>query len=116
MTLRSNRGIPLVVQGSRDLGETGLLTVELYEKWYCLYRVDIDRNLTIKEVQFHELEQFARPGQSAFVDHIPNPACVWAYAEHYSLVIPVLAEELIEGRWCLNIFNNQVIETLKVDK
>ncbi len=97
MTIKSARGIPLVVQGSKNSED--LLTVELYEKWYVLWWVFGDCSTVA--VPFCELESFAEPGESAFVDHVPNPVCVRRYAEAHNLTIPILAEELIEGRWFL---------------
>lgn len=103
--LKSNRGLPLVVQGSPPEGD--VLTVEFYQKWYSLWR--INRDMTVHEISFRELEEFiVGHEQSPYVDHVPNPVCVRRYAEHHNLYLPTLAEELIEGRWVLDVVDNRV--------
>lgn len=76
------------------------LTVEFYEKWYELWLVHIDGTKT--SVSFGALEHIAAEfNVSAFCDHGPNPFVVEEYAVHKGYYLPLLAYELMCGRWVL---------------
>jgi len=75
-----------------------IITVELYCKWYSLYLLHPDGRCV---VQPFPDEKYAPAGESAFVDHVPNPKAVENYAKVRGLEVGGLALELITGRWYL---------------
>lgn len=95
--LRSERGFPLV--GLDRLIDEHTLTVELYDKWYCLYDVDPQGN--VRRFEFTNLEKYAKGDETAYCDHAPNPEIVERCAEECDFYLPSLALELITGRWKL---------------
>ena len=98
-TFYSERNIPLA--GTfKDERDKSILTVELYMKWYRLYVITPDREVIA--VGFDQLDTVFKEG-SAYVDHAPNPAAVRAYAESKGYYINDLAEELLVGRWQLEV-------------
>lgn len=72
-----------------------LLTVELYIKWYSFYLVEKD-NL-IKEIPF--------PSQltDKVINHSPSPDYYHDVAEEYDAWTDELVEELITGRYCMEL-------------
>lgn len=73
------------------------LTAECRSKWYHLIVVHTDG---IQEtLHFHEMEDYAPPGESAQGDNIINPKAVQAYAEERDWDIDYFAHEVITGRW-----------------
>jgi hypothetical protein len=94
MTYHSKRGMPLVD------APLASITVEFYEKWYELYRINIYG--AVDALSFGVLEPIAaRMDVSAFRDHCPNPDVVRQYAEENGLHLPQQVDELITGRWAL---------------
>lgn len=78
--------------------EGPLLTVELCCKWYTLYL--IHPTGAVERVSFEELEDgYPR----AYVDHVPQPAAVRALVERRGWYLDAIAEELIEGRWKMEV-------------
>jgi hypothetical protein len=63
---QSPRGLALAYQG----GQPGVVTVELFEKWYDLFVTE--ENGAARPVGFMELEEAYR-AEAAFRDHVPNP-------------------------------------------
>lgn len=94
----SDRGLPLVLTDPDPRFPT--LTVELYVKWYSLFLVC---QCEVIQISFEELEEFRTGGESPFVDHVPNPGAVRRMVEHRRYVLDALAEELIVGRWVLEV-------------
>lgn len=84
-----------------------IVTVELYVKWYELWLVACAQDhWTLESVPlFHnEYEQIAaRLGMSAAVDHVPNPEVVRAWCDEKGYELDALAEELMVGRWRLEV-------------
>src|SRR5262245_5113245 len=99
--LTSERDFPLcMVSGTKVLP---LLTVELYTKWYTLYlieRVEFGA-IQISKVWYDAFDTEAlRPdGQSAFVDHVPNPIAIRNFADAKKYHVDELATDLLMGRW-----------------
>ena len=93
----SDRGIPLAGQP-----KAMTLTVELYVKWYSLFIIKPSGE--VEAVGFMELEKGFQ--NAAFVDHVPNPAAVEAYAQMMGYEIDELAWDLIVGRW-----QSEVVDT-----
>ena len=91
---KSPRGLPLVYQG----GQPGVVTVELYEKWYEIFVTK--ENGTLESVSFMQLEEAYRSA-AAFRDHVPRPEAVMAWAEKMGYRVDTLSLELIQGRWTL---------------
>lgn len=85
-------------------GRLPVLTVELYCKWYSLHLVWPNR--IVERIDFGRLEPAAASlNCSPFVDHIPNPAAVRALALAEGWHLDELAEELIVGRWHIEVLN-----------
>lgn len=105
-TPKSDRDIPLIVtHGAHESPIHNLLTAELYVKWYSLFFVS---DGAVTPVHFHELESFAPKGESTFVDHIPNPRAIEAYAEFFDLRVDPLFLEVAHGRWLIEAgFQNE---------
>ena len=103
----STRGIPLVIS---VLGDQPLLTVEWASKWYTLQLLQpIEREkglFQLEEVHYHEIQRWhdsKRRDINSFVDHVPNPEAVRLYAEDKEWILDEIAEELIVGRWQLEV-------------
>jgi hypothetical protein len=75
-----------------------VLTVELYTKWYVLHLVEWSGLIT--KLDFPD-ERYAPPGESAYVDHVPNPKAMENYALEHGYDVGEFALELITGRWHL---------------
>lgn len=91
----SKRGFPLVHVGPPP--RRGLLTCENYCKWYNLHVIHTDG--AVQEVHFPESPLDSPPGESAYVDHVPNPNAVVKMANRLGLQIDEQALEMIAGRW-----------------
>lgn len=99
---RSERGFLLPV--SKYLGSLPVLTVELCCKWYSLYPVHGCAG--VEAVDFGLLEPTAAAlNVSAYCDHVPNPVVVQAFAEAQGWHLDELAEELIVGRWEIEVMS-----------
>ncbi len=99
---RSERGYLLPI--CNYIGLMPVLTVELTDKWYSLHLVR--SNGSVEILSFGELEAPAASlGCSPFCDHVPNPAAVRALAESQGWRLDSLAEELIVGRWELEVMS-----------
>jgi hypothetical protein len=92
----SARGLPLIVTDSAER----MLTAELYCKWYELYIVTTSEPVI---VPFGDLEAHAPEGESAYIDHVPNPRAIEAYAEAEGVHIDSLFLEVAHGRWLLEV-------------
>jgi hypothetical protein len=98
----SERSLPLVY--SREVPVSfPVLTVELYPKWYSLHV--IQPGGAVERLEFYELHEFCPPHESTYVDHVPNPSAVLAYAEAKDLTLDDLALELVLGRWVIEVQN-----------
>ncbi len=97
----SSRNHPLMWCGY-DLGFNGkVLTVEMAYKWYFLSLVDVLTN-EVTEIGFDELDVQGH-GFTPFVDHAPNPKAVDWLCEKNGWTFDPLAEELITGRWEIEV-------------
>jgi hypothetical protein len=105
LTYFSERGHLLACSGYtgfNGLPDEPLLTVEIASKWYQLYLIRPDGS--VHGLDFGRLEQPAfMLGISAYCDHVPNPQAVRRLAEVNSWTLDDLAEELIVGRWQLEV-------------
>lgn len=105
--MNSPRGLPLI-RSTKDIiqrahPQTPTLTVELYSKWYGLFLVY--PNGEIQEMPF-PYDETCPKGEVPFVDHVPNPNAVIAYADANEYLIDNLALEMIVGRWEIEIREN----------
>ena len=100
--LRTHRGHTLLFSQRELLLTVPVLTVELYCKWYELWVVH--PNLDLMTVSFMDLEEHW--AGFAFVDHTPNPGAVRNLAEAKGWYLNELADELITGRWKLEVEDN----------
>ncbi len=73
------------------------LTAALYVKWYELVLVSPDLSMT--SIDFGALEPRAQMGESAYCDHVPNPAVVARLAEFNTWELDPLFAEVLTGRW-----------------
>lgn len=96
MTPKSKRGFPLIWTFDPGPG-FATLTAELYVKWYELYLVAD----TVLVVPFDVLEGLTRPGESAYIDHVPNPHCIERLLEASGYRADPLFLEMAHGRWLL---------------
>lgn len=104
--IKSDRGIELILDEYEfmlDEYDRGtfvnvecIITVENYTKWYCLYKV-YPSSGRVERVEYHDLPYVQ--GQSQYVDHVPNPACVQMFLEEQGVGMPEAAFERIIGRW-----------------
>lgn len=100
--LKSDRGIPLIwTHVAVELPHRGTLTAELYVKWYTLYLVDTDGRAY--PISFWDLEPYTPNGESAFVDHVPNPRAIEEYCEQRSISVDPVFLEVAHGRWLLEV-------------
>lgn len=92
------------------------VTVELSTKWYGLYVVHPSSR--VEKVSFEVLQEvkadpYGKPLEGPpFVDHVPNPAYVFAWADLRDLNVDELAYELLLGRWHSEVLENG-LETKK---
>ncbi len=93
----SDRGNLLIISCSSDLP---ILTIELYIKWYTLYKVFPDG--TFEKVTFPDCDEH----QPSSVDHVPNPKAVKKFADDNNLILDELAYEIMVGRWETEVKNN----------
>jgi len=101
---KTKRGLPIVKMWPGHVNN--LLTVEAYMKWYDLILVSTNgahEDEVHTYISYDQLEPFAPKGQSAYVDHVPNPLAVKAMAEAKGWQLDPLAFELIVGRWCTEV-------------
>lgn len=76
--------------------ECDILTVENYEKWYCLYILRSDG--TVEPVPVEAVMKQIDRG-FLWIDHNFSPELVRAVAEDLGLEITPVAYEVIVGRW-----------------
>ena len=96
--LRSERGIPLMLQESPH---RPTLTAEDYQKWYSLYLVEPggkSRPYLQSEDYDVVVDEFEG---SAWGDHIVNPDFVRFLAKRKGLEIDSRSYEVIVGRWVM---------------
>ena len=74
-----------------------VLTVENRSKWYVLSVLYPSSSLA--PISFEALEEVSEAGESAYVDHVPNPDVVERYAEHMGWYMCPQSLEMIRGRW-----------------
>jgi hypothetical protein len=85
----SDRGIPLVYQGPPPRqGDSLILTVENYCKWYSLYAVQ--EHGEVVAIHSEKIE---------WGDHIPNPESVIKFALVNEYDIDTRSLEMMIGRW-----------------
>jgi len=73
------------------------VTVKNETKWYALYVVYPDGQ--VSEHHFGHLESYT--DQSAYRDHVPNPAAVQKWADSQGFATDHRAMEMILGRWLI---------------
>ena len=100
----SDRNIPLILMSSAFNYKKPVLTVEAYSKWYCLYLIeDMGTEYWVSRVEYHDIQNYINTEMegcvNAYVDHVPNPDAVVAYAEDKDYHLDGLADDLIAGRW-----------------
>ena len=103
----SPRGTMLAWSGYEALEKARrvpILTVELASKWYALYVVDAEGK--VEEITFGELATVEGPG-APYCDHVPNPDRLRRLAEARGWYVDDLAEELVVGRWQLEVERNE---------
>ncbi len=106
MTYYSKRSIPLILTyGSGQPLEgasyaIGVITAELYVKWYELYIVS---DGCAHVLDFHDLEPYTPAGESTYVDHVPNPKAIQAFAEATGRPVDPTFLEVAYGRWFLEV-------------
>lgn len=112
--LKNERGHALLITGRIDTGKP-ILTVELYVKWYTLYLVKKEFNkgsrwewLKVYKVYYHQLDNYRPMDQPTYVDHVPNPLAVRNFADAMGFTLDELAEELIEGRWHIEVVDQDI--------
>lgn len=82
----------------RDPLDVPVLTIECYEKWYCLHTVLPGG--VICTVSFGELDTLAnRYDLTPYADHVPNPKVVQRLASDRGWELDPNALEMIIGRW-----------------
>lgn len=96
--MNSPRGFKLLLPTGGIVKPT--VTVELYEKWYELFLVRSTRE-DPEPISFDRLVPFVVEGESAYVDHVPNPNVVRVFALANNYELDEIAEELIVGRWAV---------------
>ena len=100
--IESPRGYLLcLTKGHVGVVDRPILTVELAHTWYELFLVRLDGS--VESVCFSELEPFRSKGGSYFCDHVPNPDAVAVFADAKGYYLDGLAEELIVGRWQMEV-------------
>lgn len=111
---KSPRGMPLMWMLAPGVKPT--LTVENYLKWYELFL--LHPNGEIESVPFSKLDDpaFCYSDESAYCDHVPNPAAVYRYAEANDYHLDDQAFEMIVGRWELEYHENYHIEKEDEDR
>lgn len=71
------------------------ISVTLAPKWSCLYLIAAGGQ-EVAELPFPDPAHFSG---SPYIDHVPNPRAVLAYAKQHNYLIDDLAWELMIGRW-----------------
>lgn len=97
----SHRGHDLA-WSTRDDFDQPIVTVELWVKWYGIWIVFPGEKMRALESPFPQWRGLIRKG-SPYVDHVPNPRCVEAFADLNGYTIDDLAAELMIGRWELEV-------------
>ena len=108
-SLKSPSGFPLVTYAFMN-ERAPFITIELSDKWYSLFivRPSLDyfcKSHQIEVLNYHALVCEANKDRTLFVDHVPNPEAVEAYAESRGMEINALALELMHGRWLLEVLS-----------
>ena len=98
----SYRNIPLSWLYEIPEGESPVVCVELYCKWYRLHVIHPDG--TIEEFPFPD--DYLDTGETPYLDHAPNPMTVQRWAEKMNYHLCDLALELMIGRWEMEYKNN----------
>lgn len=68
-------------------------------------------NGNVEAMPFPDEPEFC-PGESPYVDHVPNPRVVAAWARSKGYDIDPLAYEMMIGRWEIEARNNYTAEVL----
>lgn len=92
--LVSNRGHFLLLDALPIAAHPPVVTVEAYPKWYSLYVVRPGPH--VEEVPFPESDTM-----TPYIDHVPNPQVVKAWADANGYEVDELALEMMIGRWQL---------------
>ncbi len=93
----SPRGRALLLRTIPRSGDKPVLTAECYSKWYSLFLVyRIHDEVAIDEVPFPE---DATGKLTPYIDHVPNPLVVDAWAKEKGYELDELAVEIMIGRW-----------------
>ena len=96
---RSKRGVSLVFQGEQCSTRHKILTVESYIKWYDIYVVSPEGDVSRLPQKIHHSYR-AETGQLAWSDHIPCPAfCDWIVGRYPGYEWCEASLDLIHGRW-----------------
>lgn len=75
-TYKSDRDLPLIYQGDTPKSGKYILTVENYLKWYSIYRVDCEGNISYLP-DHHEVYE-EKTEDIAWSDHVPMiDYCIW---------------------------------------
>jgi hypothetical protein len=100
----SPRGLPLVysIPDNGYPQECPVLTVENYCKWYSLFLVHPDGR--VEAVDYDRLEPIAAAlDASAYVDHVPNPACLEPLCDANGWILCTESREMAVGRWQIEV-------------
>ncbi len=92
----SERGFPLV-WATNPPTKLKAVTVENYMKWYSLYFIEPNGN--VSKVPFEALEKYQRDDGPVMGDHVFNPNVVQRFCAYEGHLIDIEALEMIIGRW-----------------
>ena len=108
-TYYSDRNIPLVYNGFLPR-ERAIITVENYLKWYKLYL--LHPNGDVEAVDFPVMDGIAG---SPYIDHVPNPDHVAAWANLEGYTISDQSYEMMIGRWVYEAKEGADILTVELE-
>lgn|GEM_PF-5923685 len=101
---KSPRGKELYFDGL-DKGLALRVTVERYQKWYGLIVVEPLKPRMTQEVPFPEWIESSHLLPPAWVDHVPNPFAVLAWARANGFYVDLCALGAMQERWMEEVTN-----------
>ena len=101
---KSDRGKPLICQ---EKGTKPIITVENYIKWYHIFVIWPDGNVT--KASFDIIEQINNHSTKTLIcDHLFHPLLIEKYAEITDSLVDEVSLATITGRWMFEYYNKEI--------
>lgn len=97
----TDRGSLLVLEPRETPCDVPLVCVELKGKWRTLFLLFPDGH--VEERDFGYIEPYAAKNVAYFVDHVPNPDAVEAWAMAMGYYVDDCSMDMMVGRWQIEL-------------